>query len=311
MKPVDPVRALIAAFDRANLVALGERHWAREDAEFCQRLVQDRTFAEKVNDIVIEFGNPLYQTALSRFVNGEEVPPSELRRVWQDTTQPGTWDSPVYEEFLVAVRAVNAKLPLRRRLRVLAGDYPINWSAVSGPGELPDLDARDRSAADVIRREVLSRHRKALVLFGSAHLYRNRPGTLVELLKEDPRARWFVVVPVGGPGLPTGITANQGSSTRPVFIGLADSGPGDLNAVDVLEREGRRIKVVDGKPAFVDGTPVFIPVFEAGIQVRQLVDALLFFGSAPPEFVQPPASLYGATEYGRETERRRKMVMPR
>ncbi len=305
----DPVKTVIAAFDRVNLVALGERHWAREDAQFRLSLIQNPAFARKVNDIVIEFGNPLYQAALDRFVYGEEVPSAELRKVWQDTTQPGTWDSPVYEAFILAVRSVNASLPSGRRLRVLAGDLPMDWSAMA-PGKLLSLDARDASAATVIQREVLAKNRKALVLFGSAHIYRGRAGSIIDLLKHDSKATWFVITPIGGPGLPAAITASEATAGKPALLITADGRVGDLAAADVLERETKRIKVVDGKPVFLDGKPVFIPPFEPGVKVRDLADACLYFGSALPEFVGPPPGLYEGTQYGREIQRRRQLLVP-
>lgn len=278
----DPAQTIIAAFDRVNLVALGERHWSRQDSEFRQALIREPAFAERVNDIVVEFANPLHQSTLDRYVGGDDVRAPELRKVWQDTTQPGAWDSPVYEDFLATVRAVNAKL------RVLAADYPIDWSAISGPADLPDMDARDRSAAAIIQHEVLDRGRRALVLFGPAHVYRNRPGTVVDLLKNT--ARWFVVVPVAEP------------SIEPGLIDVNTSAVGDLEASELLENGTKRIR-------FVDGKPVFVPVFESGVRVRQLADALLSFGAQPDEPVAPPAGLYAGTDYGREIERRRKILL--
>ncbi len=81
MRTQDPAESVIAAFDRANLVALGERHWAREDSQFRLELIQNPAFAQKVNDIVVEFGNPLYQAILDRFVDGERVAAAELQHV--------------------------------------------------------------------------------------------------------------------------------------------------------------------------------------------------------------------------------------
>jgi hypothetical protein len=291
------VRTILEAFDHVNLVALGERHWSRQHSEFRKALIRDPAFARKVNDIVIEFGNPLHQAILDRYVVGEDVPAADLRKVWQDTTQPGAWDSPVYEDFLVAVRVENTTLPRDGQLRVLAGDYPIDWSAITGPADLPDLDARDRSAAAIVQHEVLDRGRKALVLFGSAHVYRNRPGSVVDLLKDRADAKCFVVAPVSE------------ATIEPGLVEVDKSSVGDLEASEVLEKGCKRIKVVDGKPVLVDGKPVFIPVFESGVRVRDLTDALLSFGGERDESVEPPASLYAGTEYGREVERRRRILI--
>jgi uncharacterized iron-regulated protein len=153
-------------------------------------------FAQTVTDVVIEFANPLYQDLLDRYVNEEAVRSTDLPKIWQDTTQPGAWDSPVYEDFLRAVRQANAVLPEGScvRVRVLAGDQPIDWSHSPQPTL---KDERDNSAASVIEGDVLNQ-RKALVVFGSAHIYRNRPGTVVDILRRNPKAKWFVIVPVGG-----------------------------------------------------------------------------------------------------------------
>jgi hypothetical protein len=278
---------VIAAFDRANLVALGERHWTIEDSQFRLNLIRRPAFARAVNDIVIEFGNPRYQPLLDRFIEGESVPAADLQLVWRDTTQPGAFDSPVYEEFLRAVRALNAGL------RVLAADYPIDWTAISQPSDLDALmRERDRSAATIIQREVLDKQRKALVIFGAAHLYRNRPETIVDLLKDDPRAKWFVVAPVGGPGLP---------ATEPALLDVAGSDLASLPAAGVLEIGSKRIKIVGGKP-------VLVPVFASDVKLGDLIDAGLYFGEAPPQFVQPSPEIYAGTDYGREVQRRRQII---
>jgi hypothetical protein len=169
------------------------------------------------------------------------------------------------------------------------------------------MRGRDRSAATVIQREVLDRKRKALVLFGSAHVYRNRPETIVDLLKGDSRAKWFIIVPVSGPALPT-ITANLATAKDPTLIKMAGSPVGRLPAGDVLEIGTKCIKIVDGKPVFQDGKPVFIPVFEGDIKVGDLADACLYFGATHPTFVQPPSGLYDHTEYGVEVQRRRSLL---
>src|SRR5262245_41998478 len=114
---VSAVNGLLAAFDRASVVALGEKHWGREDAEFRLSLIRHPVFAQKVDDIIIEFANPLHQDVLDRFISGADVDSSDLRKVWQDTTQPGTWDSPLYEDFIVEVRSLNLALPADHRLR--------------------------------------------------------------------------------------------------------------------------------------------------------------------------------------------------
>src|SRR5579871_1416041 len=59
--------------------------------------------------------------------------------------------------------------PTGKKLRVLAGDPPVDWSKAAQQSDVM-LD-RDASAAAIIEKEVLSKHRKALLLFGEMHLF--------------------------------------------------------------------------------------------------------------------------------------------
>ena len=60
-----------------------------------------------MDDFVVEFGNARYQDTVDRYVSGMRVKPAQLRRVWRDTTQVGSWDSPMYAAFFKAVRRGN------------------------------------------------------------------------------------------------------------------------------------------------------------------------------------------------------------
>jgi hypothetical protein len=271
-RPVDPVRAILAAFDRVNLVGLGERHGVVEDSHFRLRLIRDPEFARKVNDIVIEFGNPLYQGVLDRYVDGEDVPRAELSQVWQKTTQQGggrdggvVWNSPVYEELITAVRAVNAGLPGGKRMRVVAGDYPIDFAGEPRPYN------RDEAAAAVIRSQVLDKNRKALLIFGAFHVMRQNGSQLklqpiMQWLQGDARATSFMIVPISGLDWPAMITAHAAAADRPALI-MTTGAAGDLDTAtmgwDV--RQGQR-------------------------KVRELTDAILYFGKAAPRVARPVAA---------------------
>src|SRR6185503_16883387 len=105
-----------------------------------------------------------------RFVRGDDVPYETLRQVWQNTTQiSGVWDYPIYEEFFRAVRDVNASLPRERQLRVLLGDPPVEWENVRTLDDLNKWGQRDSHAADVVRREVIAKKRRALLVYGDDH----------------------------------------------------------------------------------------------------------------------------------------------
>jgi hypothetical protein len=169
--PEPAVTAILAAFDRYQVVGMPEAHGMRDVDDFILSLIRHPAFPEKVNDIVVECGNSLYQPELDRYIAGEYVPFTEVRKVWRNTTQPMCSLSGFFEQLFPLVRALNQKLPPERRLRVLAGDPPIDWERVR---TLQDLDKsmmnRETSITSVMEKEVLSKHRKALMLFGTMHL---------------------------------------------------------------------------------------------------------------------------------------------
>jgi hypothetical protein len=209
--PIEPITAIIDTFRSHDVVALGEGdHGNDQGLAFRVSLVRDRGFANAVNDIVVENGNALYQDVMDRFIRGEDVPDASLRRVWQNTTQPfTTFDGPASEEFFRAVRAVNLALPRDRQLRVLLGDPPVDWDRIEASKDLGEwrhaMGQRDSHPAAIVRREVLSRHRRALVVYGDMHFQRMnltfnyehgdpRSHTIINLLEDGaPRVKVFNV----------------------------------------------------------------------------------------------------------------------
>jgi hypothetical protein len=174
--PIDPISGILEAFRSHRIVALGDGlHGNEQSQAFRLALIRDSRFALTVNDIVVEFGSARYQDVVDRFVAGAEVGDGELAHVWQDVAQSGyTFDSPVYADFIRAVRSVNLSLPRERRLRVLLGDPPIEWEKVKSSEDLGAWIAkRDSHPAALIRNEVLAKNRRALVIYGDGHLRRD------------------------------------------------------------------------------------------------------------------------------------------
>lgn len=130
------VRTLISAFDQADIVALGEDHGEKLDSEVRIALLRHPDFAKRVRFVVVEFASTAQQPTLDRYIRGEAVPIAQLQQVWKTTSQSrsGVWDSPIYADFLAAVRDVNRSLPAEARIRVLAGDTPARsgWPATPG-----------------------------------------------------------------------------------------------------------------------------------------------------------------------------------
>ena len=170
IKPVDAVQGIVAAFRQHRVVLIGEAHWLRQAGDSYIDLVRDPAFQETVQDIVVEFASRNNQPLLDRYIASEDVPVDEVRHIWRDTTKVASWESPIYAEWLVAIREVNMKLPPARRLRVLAGDTPIDWHRILTHSDWAALGDNNISIADVILDEVLKRKHRALVVLGSNHV---------------------------------------------------------------------------------------------------------------------------------------------
>ena len=195
--PLGPIAAILEAFTTHQVVAIAEEHGNELGHAFRLSLIRHPRFAAIVDDIVVESGNTRYQDVMDRFVRGEEVPYPTLRQVWQNTTQAGPiWDRPIYEELFRAVRAVNAARTDDRRVRVLLGDPPIDWDSVTKPEDLRGRWNRSWHPAEIVEREVLARKRRALVIYGGGHLWRqNAAGaTLVERLDTASPGSVFTIM---------------------------------------------------------------------------------------------------------------------
>jgi hypothetical protein len=168
--PEPAIPAILAAFDSYEVVAMPEAHGMKDVDDFILALIRDPRFPGKVNDIEVECGNSLYQPVLDRYIAGEDVPFIEVRKVWRNTTQSMCGQSGFFEQFFPLVRAINQRLSTTKRLRVLAGDPPIDWEKVKTSEEARKFLDRGPSIVSVMEKEVLSKHRKALMLFGTFHL---------------------------------------------------------------------------------------------------------------------------------------------
>jgi hypothetical protein len=174
-KPSPGIPGVLAAFARAPIVALADVHRDEHLAQFRIDLIRDPHFARPDRDVVIEWGNARYQEVLSRYVAGDNVPLDSLRQVWRNAVgnMNGIFDSSVYEDFLTAIRERNRTLPVGRRMRALACDPPVDWRRIRTRDDFaPWVGSRDAYCVGVLERDVLARHRSALLIMGGGHLLR-------------------------------------------------------------------------------------------------------------------------------------------
>jgi hypothetical protein len=197
-RPQEAVGAILKLFDSYRIVMLGEAHLCIQEHDLFKALVDSPGFAGRVNDVVIEAANSLYQPALDRYISGDLVPPGDLEKVWQNFLgAPGGTPVAPYHGLLASIRARNQGLPPEKRIRVLAGDPPINWDVVQSRDDIaPFLGFRDEHFASVVRYEVLAKRRKALIIIGAGHIERRagRPG-LIEQQILNAFVKSYVITP--------------------------------------------------------------------------------------------------------------------
>jgi hypothetical protein len=171
---MDAVPAILAAFSRHPLVGLGEIHQNQQEHDLIIALLRAPGFVATVDDLVVECGNARYQDLVDRYTAGEPVAPAELRPAWRDITVPTpACGAPVYERLFATVRTVNLAQKSGRRLRILLGEPPIDWSQVRGPADHQRFFVqRVTYPARLIENEVLAKGRRALIIYGAWHLVR-------------------------------------------------------------------------------------------------------------------------------------------
>ena len=112
---------------------------------------------------------------MDRFVAGEDVSHETLRRTWEDTTQPHAGCEPLSTKSSTCRPDGKRSSPQGQRVRIFLGDPPIDWNS---PTEKQDREKfmlmRDSYPAELIQRDILSKGRRALIVYGQGHLQRKQ-----------------------------------------------------------------------------------------------------------------------------------------
>jgi hypothetical protein len=268
-----------------DVVLFGEMHDAKLNYEFRLALLKYPRFADTVQDFVIESGNSLYQETLDDFIlKLKDVPPQDLRPVWRNTTMPtGVWDPPIYEAFIRAVREVNAARPPDKRIRLLAGDPPIDWRTVATGDDFQKfLAQRDEAPFMIIDREVLRKGRKALVIYGGAHLIKAEGRkTIRTLLEETYPGKTYSLIPWSVRYNPVDVFQGiPGVGAAPAFLRLDGPGWAGVTAKKIF-------RYLPDRP------------------VGEVMDAILYLGSGPDEMLNEAPEALNDAVYQAELKRRR------
>jgi hypothetical protein len=172
------VKDILAAWDKADVVCLGEDHGSKNDSDLRITLVEHPDFIRTVKVIMVESANVEHQDLLDRFIlEGEDMPGEKLRTVWSDASGAEVWESPIYEAFLRTVRKVNLAIPRSQRVRLLAGDNPKERN-------------RGRFIREAVAREILDKGLKGLTIYGAGHCECRGGGFPGELEDKYPGRIW-------------------------------------------------------------------------------------------------------------------------
>ena len=304
--PEPAIPAILRAFDMYEVVAMPAAHGQKDIDDFILSLIRDPRFPVSVNDIVVECGNVRYQAILDQYIAGEKVPFTEIQHVWRDTTvQQMCGSSGFYEQLFPLVRALNQRLPVTSRLRIVAADPPIDWSKIRSYEDLAPFFDRDGSIASMMEREVLSRHRKALMLFGVFHLLHGGgpgQGDAVTRYERHYPGKTFVISDLGyyGTGDKSVGDANAPGGVWPSLLRTKNSRLGSLGLDSFMpspittDQECNVTEAFAGKPSKT---------------VADQIDAFLYLGPQRSLLAEPlPADIALDRAYRSEWLRRMRLV---
>lgn len=305
-KPEDATAAVLHEFENHNIVIFGEIHGNMQEYEWLRSLIGTLEFADRVDDIVMEFGNSLYQKSVDRYTAGEDVPIEQVAKAWRNTVGAIGPPSPVSGWIYQAVRETNLKRRGKHQMRVLCGDPYIDWDNVKTREDIaPYLGHRDEWYTKVVKDEVLAKNHRALLIMGWGHFLRGLGHPYIEPQLQQAGAKTYLVVfgtnAVGGYD---DLDHRFDSWPKPVIVSLADNWVGELAAMPVVSGgEGGPHMVIIGPGPGSGSNASQIP--PAPLKLKDAADALLYVGPRDnlTQVHMTRAELDG-TPYGKEVQRR-------
>jgi hypothetical protein len=235
--PIDATKEMIQLIHEHPIVMFGETHANKQEYEWLCQLVKIPGFANQVDDIVVEFGNSLYQKSIDRYIAGEDIPLEQAQKAWRNMIGAVGPVSPVYESFYKAVRESNLQhRGSGHQIRILLGDPYGDWEKIKDREDLgPYLAHRDEWYAQVVKDEVLSKKHRALLIMGAGHFLRRRgPGLVERAIRAEGVQPYLVVFGTNAVGSYDDLDPRFDAWSPPVIVPLASNWVGDLPAMPVV-----------------------------------------------------------------------------
>jgi len=281
----DATAAMIDAINSHSIVMFGETHANKQEYAWLCSLVRDPAFHSRVDDIVVEFGNSLYQKSVDRWIAGEDVPNDQVEKAWRNVVGAVGPVSPVIAEFYHAVRQSN-RMSGSHKVRLLLGDPYADWEKIKDAEDLgPFVAHRDEWYAQVVEDEVRAKGHRALLIMGAGHFRRaNGPGLIEQKLRASGADPYLVVFGTNVVGAYDDMDPRFDSWKIPAIVALGGNWVGDLPAIPVL-------------------TGGMGPA--SSLKMAQAADAMLYVGPRDSlTAINVPAQELEDSDYGKEINRR-------
>jgi hypothetical protein len=309
-KPEDATRAMIRLLGHHDIVLFGEMHSSKQEYEWLCKLVKTPGFADHVDDIVVEFGNALYQKRVDRYVAGEDVPFDQVQKAWRNMIASTTPVSPVYGWFYRSVREANLQSTSKHRIRLLMGSPPGDWDKIETAQDLASYEAqREQWYLRVVKDEVLARHHRALLIMGAMHFLRGSDQALQDEMLEQ---RHKPVPPVDRGRLAPGYIERElraaGADPYLAVMGTdVVDGRGDVDSrieswptPALIPLHGNWLGEMPAQPIITGGHAPATP-----LTLADQTDAIIYIAPCSTlKFVNDSAAELDDTAYGKEMIRR-------
>ena len=224
--------SVATAFDTHQFVFIGSTHGGKKSHDFVLCVLSRPAFQQRAADVLVEWANPVHQPSIDRYLlRLDPLPVDSLRPAWLDTDAPELWGRlPLIPHFYSSVRAINTRLEPSRRIRVLGGGEPIDWSRVRSSADLTVYPFKNNWAGHVIGEHFApTPGRRLLVVYGDAHIHHAGGFLAADLEGRVDRARRFVVGTIAALEEPDRTSlARLGDPSRPFYRAarsLPASGP--------------------------------------------------------------------------------------
>jgi hypothetical protein len=314
-RPEDASQAMAHLFQTHDIVLFGEVHGSKQEYAWLCQLVNSPEFDDRVDDIVVEFGNSLYQDTVDRYITGEDVPFEQVQNAWRNMIASIGPVSPVYGLLYQAVREVNLKRRGKHQIRLVMGSPPGDWDKIKSSADLALYEAeREQWYVQQVRSQVLAKHHRALLIMGAGHFLRGEAQVLHdELLMQQHRD----VPPVDNSQLGPGYIEQElrAAGANPYLVVFGTNAIGDQGEVDKRFASWRAPALVPLSNNWVGALPAQ-PVISGGharatpLTLADEADALLYVAPCSElSYMNVLSAEIHDTAYEKEVARRDEIIV--